>query len=117
MTHGRKLHAKRDFEAAADIWRHLQDPAVSDAEWGALTCSKQPSLEPALLESSSRSSAVRVRAVRIHEQRMQSVRGKAARRTAEVSDRYLERLICEAENQDAIDELEWVSRVTQKGIV
>ena len=117
LTHGRKLHAKRDFEAAADIWKYLQDPAVRDAEWGVLSCSTQPSLKPTLLESRSRSSAVRVRAVRIHEQRMQSVRGKAARRTAEVSDLYLERLICEAKNEDAIDELEWVSRVTQKGVV
>ena len=114
-----RSHAKSDFEAAADIWRHLQDPAVSDAEWGALTCSKKPALDPALLKSRSRSrsSAVRVLAMRIHEQRMRSIRGRAARRTAEVDDGYLERLIDEAQTQVAIDELEWVSRVTKRGIV
>ena len=41
LAQGRGSHAKRDFEAAAEIWKHLQDPAASDAEWCALTCSKQ----------------------------------------------------------------------------
>ena len=117
LAHGRKSHAKRDFEAAGDIWRHLQDPAVSDAEWGSLKCARRPALDPSVLESRSRSSAVRVRAMRIHEGRMQSVRGRAARRTADVNERYLERLIDEAQTAVAIEERDWVSRVTEKVIL
>ena len=114
LARGRKLQAKSDFEAAAGIWSHLQDPAVSDAEWGALTCAKRPALDPALLESRSGSSAVRVRAMRIHERRMRRVRGRAARRTAEITERQLERLVDEAQTEVAIDELDWVARVTQR---
>ena len=117
LARGRKLHAKSDFQAAADIWSHLQDPAVSDAEWGALTCAERPALDPSLLESRSGSSAVRVRAMRIHERRMDSVRGRAARRTAEVTDRQLGRLVDEAQTEVAIDELDWVARVTQKVVL
>ncbi len=41
LARGRRLHAQSDFQAAADIWRQLQDPAVSDAEWGVLTCTER----------------------------------------------------------------------------
>ena len=106
VVQGRRSSAKRDFEAAAEIWKYLQDPAYSDAEWSALTCSKQLSIDPTLLQSKSHSSAVRVRALRIHDQRLASIRGRAARRTAPVTDRYLDRLIEEAQTQVAIDEVE-----------
>ena len=117
VVQGRPSSAKRDFEAAAEIWKYLQDPAYSDAEWSALTCSKQLSIDPTLLQSKSHSSAVRVRALRIHDQRLASIRGRAARRTAPVTDRYLDRLIEEAQTQVAIDEVDWVSRITETRLV
>ena len=116
-AHGRRSHAKSDFGAAAKIWKELQDPAVSDAEWGALTCADSLSLDRTLLESRSQSSAVRVCAFQNHEKRLQSVQGRAARRTAPVTDHYLSRLIREAETQVAIAEIDWVSRITKRGVV
>ena len=117
LAQGRRSHAKADFQAAAEIWGSLQDPAVSDAQWGALECSKQLSIDPALLESRSRSSAVRVCAIRIHDQRLATIRGRAARRSAPLNDRYLERLIADAQTQVATDEIDWVSRITENGVV
>ena len=116
LAQRRRPHARRDFEAAAEIWRYLQDPASSDAEWGALTCSKL-SIDLTLLESKCSSAAVRVRALRIHDQRLGSIRGRAARRAAPVTDHYLDRLINEAQTQVAIDEVDWVSRITETGVV
>ena len=113
LGQGRRSHARRDFEAAVEVSKYLQDPASSEAEWGALTCSPQLSIEPALLESRSQSSAVRVRALRIHNQRLASIRGQAARRAAPVTDRYLDRLIEEAQSQLAIEEVDWVSRISE----
>ena len=46
VAQGRRSHAKRDFEAAAGIWKYLQDPAYSDAEWG------RPNLFQAALDRS-----------------------------------------------------------------
>ena len=117
VAQGRRSHAKIDFDAAAEILKYLQDPAYSDAEWGALTCSKQLSIDPTLLQSKSHSSAVRVRALRIHDQRLASIRGRAARRAAPVTDRYLDRLIEAAQTQVAIDEVDWVSRITETRVV
>ena len=117
LAQGRRLHAKKDFEAAAEIWKNLQDPASTDAEWGALTCSKQVSLDPTLLVSKSQSSAVRLRTIRLHDQRLASIRGRAARRAAPVTDHYLERLIDDAQTQVAIDEVDWVSRITEAKVV
>ena len=114
---GQRPQAKNDFDAAAEIWRNLQDPAVSDAEWGAVTCIKQLSIDPALLESKSPVSAVRVRVIQNHERRLQSVRGRAARRGAQVNDRYIARLVDEAQTQVAIEKIDWVSRVTENGVV
>ena len=117
LAQGRRSHAKRDFEAAAEIWKYLQDPASSDAEWGALTCSKHLSIDPTRLESKSQSPAVRVRALHIHEQRLASIRGRAARRAAPVTDHYVDRLIEDAQTQVAIDEVDWASRITETGVV
>ena len=117
LAQGRPSHAKIDFEAAAAIWTYLQDPAATDAEWGALTCSRQHSIDPSLLESRSQSSADRVRALRIHEQRLAGIGKRAARRAAPVTDLYLDRILAAAETQNAIDELEWVSRITDAGVV
>ena len=117
LAQRRPSHAKRDFEAAADIWAHLQDPAASDAQWSALTCSNQLSIDPVLLESKSDSAAVRIRALRIHDKRRTTLRGRAARRTAPVTDQYLDRLIDEATTQVAIDEVDWVSRITETALL
>ena len=116
LTQGRRPQAKRDFEAAARIWQHLQDPAASDAEWGALTCSNPP-LDPDLLESGAASSAVRVRALRIHEGRVASMGRVAARRAAQVTESYVDRILAEAQSQVAIDEVDWVSRIANARIV
>ena len=117
LTSGAKPRAKRDFEAAGEIWKHLQDPALSDAEWGAIKCTKQLQIDPSLLESRSRSSAVRVRAMRIHEESLQSVRGRAARRRASIDVRDVDRLLEKARTQVGIDEVDWVSRITQSGVL
>ena len=114
---GAKARAKRDFEAASDIWQQLQDPSLSDAEWGAMKSTKQLQIDPSLLESRSESSAVRVRAMRIHEESLRSVRGRPARRRASVDERYLDRLLQQARTQVGIDEVDWVSRITQNGVV
>lgn len=115
-TQGRRPQAKRDFEAAARIWQHLQDPAASDAEWGALTCAKQP-MDPDLLEMGGSSSAVRVRALRIHEGRVAKMGRVAARRAAEVTQSQVDRILAEAESQVAIDEVDWASRIANARIV
>ncbi len=117
LAQGYRTQAKRDFEAAAKVWRNLQDPAVSVAEWGALTCNKQLSIDPTLLESRSQGAAVRVRAIRNHEQRLQRLRGRAARRGAPMDDSYINRLVDEARTQVAIEEIDWVSRIIGKGDV
>ena len=117
LAQRRRSHAKSDFEAAADIWTHLQDPAASDAQWCALTCSSQLSIDPILLESKSDSAAVRVRALQIHDERRASLRGRAARRTAPVTDQYLDRLVAEVTTQVAIDDVDWVFRITETGLL
>ena len=114
---GRKPHATKDFTAAAEVWRNLQDPAVHAAEWGALTCTPQLSIDPTLLESKSPVPAVRVRAIRDHEQRLRKVRGRAARRRAPVDDHYLTRLVDQARTHVAIAQVEWVARITQNDLV
>ena len=117
LAQGRKPHAKRDFKAAGEIWKHLQDPAAADAEWGVVTCAKQLPIDPSLLESRSQSSAVRVCAMQIHEERLGSVRGRAARRRTAVNDRYLDRLVEQARTQVGIDEIDWVSQITDNGVL
>ena len=117
LTSGPKPRAKRDFEAAGEIWKHLQDPALTDAEWGAMKCTKQLPIDPSLLESRSRSSAVRVCAMRIHEESLRSVRGRPARRRASIDARAVDRLIERARTQVGIDEVDWVSRITQNGVL
>lgn len=81
-----------------------------------MKCTKQLPIDPSLLESRSRSSAVRVRAIRIHEESLRSVRGRAARRRASVDERYLVRLLKKARTQVGIDEVDWVSRITQNRV-
>ena len=117
LTSGAKPRAKRDFEAAGEIWQHLQDPALSDAEWGAMKCIKQLPIDSSLLDSRSRSSAVRVRTIRIHEEGLRSVRGRPARRRASIEARDVDRLLEKARTQVGIDEVDWVSRITQNGVL
>ena len=113
----RTAHAKADFEAAAAVWRNLQDPAVYNADWGALTCTPNLPIDPALLESKTPVAAVRVRAIRDHNLQLGRVAGRPARRRAAVDDRYLTRLVERARTQAAIAEVEWVARVTQTVLV
>ena len=113
----RNARAKADFEAAAEVWRNVQDPAVHDAQWGALTCTPDLSIDPALLESKSPVAAVRVRAIRDHDVQLGRLAGRPARRRAAVDDRYLTRLVERARTQVAIAEVEWVARVTQTALV
>jgi tetratricopeptide (TPR) repeat protein len=106
----RASDAKKDFNAAADIWSNLQDPAESLAQWGALRAGGKLPIDQELLKDES--PAVRVRAVRIHQERMHNLRARPARRNASLESAYVRRLMDEAKRQLAIEEIDWIARVT-----
>ena len=102
--------ARNDFDAAAEVWTNLQDPAVSLAKWGALTCDDRLPIDLKLLESEP--PAVRVRVIRNYREQLKSVGERPARRMAPVERSYVDRLVAEASRQLAIEEIDWVSRIT-----
>ena len=102
--------ARNDFDAAAEVWTNLQDPAVSLAKWGALTCDDRLPIDLKLLESEP--PAVRVRVIRNYREQLKSVGARPARRMAPVERSYVDRLVAEASRQLAIEEIDWVSRIT-----
>ena len=106
----RGSEAKEDFNMANEIWTSLQDPLASLAEWGTLTCEGRLPIDQQLLESET--PAVRVRVIRNHQERLRSFSSRPARRKASVERNYLDQLIADARLQVAIEDIEWVSRIT-----
>ncbi len=102
--------AKKDFDAAAEIWSNLQDPAESLAAWGALRAGGRLPVDPEFLNNEA--AAVRVRAVRIQQERVRGVGARPARRNASLEPAYVRRLIDEAKRQLAIEEIDWIARIT-----
>ena len=106
----RGSEAKEDFNMATEIWTSLQDRLASLAEWGALTCDGRLPIDQQLLESET--PAVRVRVIRNHQERLKNFGSRPARRKASVERSYLDQLIADARRQVAIENIEWVSRIT-----
>lgn len=102
--------AKSDFDAAAEIWLNLQDPAEGLAAWGALSAGGRLPVDPDLLMNEA--PAVRVRAVRVQQERVRGVGARPARRNASLEPSYVRRLIDEAKRQLAIEEIDWITRIT-----
>lgn len=109
-TQRRRPEAKKDFTTAAEIWMNLQDPAASLAEWDALKCEDRLLIEPTLLESEP--PAVRVRVIRNHRERLKSFGARPARREASVGKSYVDHLVAKARKQIAIEDTDWVLRIT-----
>jgi hypothetical protein len=106
----RRAEAKRDFDTATKMWTILQDPAESLAAWQSLLCQGQLPITPAFLEAEA--PAVRVRVIRNQQERLRDVKSRSARRKAHVEKTYVDRLIVEARTQVAIEDIDWISRIT-----
>lgn len=106
---GQSASAMKDFAVARSIWKGLQDPLASKAEWAELWASGavDDQLKKAL---SKERFAVRVRAAQIHKERLDNKRGYVARRS-DLPKPYLEELKKTAREAVAVEEAHWSESV------
>jgi hypothetical protein len=105
-----RSRARADFAMAADIWKALQDPNQHRAEWKLLTLETHLEVPEDALRNEK--PAVRVRAVEIQRERLKAFGNRPARRNAALDSGYLSELIDEARRVVAVQERNWVEKIT-----
>jgi len=99
-----------DFKLARSIWKGLQDPLASKAEWAELWASS--AVDKQFMDAfRSEPFNVRVKAAQIHKEKLASRRGTYVARRSDLTTSYLEQLRKDSREAIAVEEASWCESV------